>query len=473
MSSEQLTDSALTLITGAIVAYLSWRGLSERLFGQKGYLFVTAGIALILMGLILDLADDFPRLQRYVFGGHAVYTDYLRWYGGYALGGVLMLVGFAQWVPLIVALRNAERDLTKSNESLLNEILERHQAEEMLAQFREILETTIDFVGIADKQGRLIYVNPAGKRMVGVKEDEDVWDTTISDYHPKWAAALLQQEGFTGAMRDGIWAGEIAFLSRDGREIPVSMVLLAHKSLDGEVEFFSTISRDITEHRTLEELRRSLSRRLLQVQEMERRNVAHELHDEIGQYLTGLTLLLDSVALPSDSSASIRLREGRQLVDELIAKVRDISLSLRPSMLDDLGVVPALKWLTERYSGIQVKFEHNGLEGRRLPPELETAIYRLVQEGLTNIARHAQVTEAGVSARRRGNTVSIRIEDHGTGFDETAVLVPPFAIGLAGMRERVQLLGGKMGIDSAPGKGTHVEIRLPVDAPELVEELPK
>ena len=149
-----------------------------------------------------------------------------------------MLIGFARWVPLIVTLRNAERDLTKANESLLIEISVRWQAEKALAQFREILETTTDFVGIADKQGRLIYMNPAGRRMVGIGEDEDVLDTTIQEYHPKWATALLQQEGFTGAIRDGMWAGETAFLSRDGREVPVSMVLLAHKSLDGEVEFF-------------------------------------------------------------------------------------------------------------------------------------------------------------------------------------------------------------------------------------------
>ena len=378
MSSEQITDSVLTIITGAIVAYLGWRGLKERLFGQRGYLLVTAGTGLILMGLMLDLADDFPTLQRYVFNGRAVYTDPLRWYGGYGLGGLLMLIGFARWVPLIVTLRNAERDLTKANESLLIEISVRWQAEKALAQFREILETTTDFVGIADKQGRLIYMNPAGRRMVGIGEDEDVLDTTIQEYHPKWATALLQQEGFTGAIRDGMWAGETAFLSRDGREVPVSMVLLAHKSLDGEVEFFSTISRDITERRTLEELRRSLSQRLLQAQEVERRNVAHELHDEIGQDLTALTLLLDSVAIPSDNIGSIKLREWRQLLNELIGKVRDLSLSLRPSMLDDLGIVPALEWLTERYSGIEVKFEHRGLGGRRLAPDLETAIYRLV-----------------------------------------------------------------------------------------------
>ena len=208
----------------------------------------------------------------------------------------------------------------------------------------------------------------------------------------------------------------------------------------------------------------TLSHRLVEVQEAERRYIAGELHDEIGQVLTGLKLVLEmSARLPADAIRD-RLGEAQALVSELMMKVRDLSLNLRPAMLDDLGLLPALLWHFERYTAqtnVEVTFEHAGLEGR-FAPEVETAAYRIVQEGLTNVARHARVSEVTVRLWAGQDTIGIRIEDRGIGFDPEKALDSKVSSGLAGIRERGILLGGEFAVESAPGSGTCLTVELPL-----------
>lgn len=208
-----------------------------------------------------------------------------------------------------------------------------------------------------------------------------------------------------------------------------------------------------------------LSRRLVEVQEIERRHLARELHDEIGQILTGLKLVLEmSTRLPVDAVRA-SLREARKLVSDLMARVRELSLGLRPAILDDLGLLPALLWHFERYAAqthVQVVFKHEGLEGRRFRPEIETAVYRIVQEALTNVARHAGVSEATVRIWADQNILGLQIEDQGTGFNSETILATSTASGLTGMRERATLLGGHLIVESAPGAGTRVAAELPL-----------
>jgi PAS domain S-box-containing protein len=227
---------------------------------------------------------------------------------------------------------------------------------------------------------------------------------------------------------------------------------------------------DVTERRLTEErLRdyahqlRALSRRLLDVQEQERRHLARELHDEIGQALTGLHLTLAGGArLPPDQLAG-RLAEAQALVKDLMGQVRDLSLRLRPSMLDDLGLLPALLWYLPRFTaqtGVRVAFEHSGL-GQRLPPEVETAAYRIVQEALTNVARHARVEEAQVRVRLDGAVLGVCVEDAGVGFDPARAAGDTG--GLSGMRERAAALGATLRVESRPGAGTRVTAVAPVN----------
>ena len=209
----------------------------------------------------------------------------------------------------------------------------------------------------------------------------------------------------------------------------------------------------------------ALSRQLLEVQEAERRHIARELHDEVGQSLTGLKLLLDmSTRLPTDE-ATANLGEAQAMVNELMALVRDLSLDLRPAMLDDLGLLPTLLWHFDRYTtqtDVGVTLKHARLEGRRFRPEVETAAYRIVQEALTNVARHAGVSEVWVRLWADQETLGVQIEDRGTGFEPEAVLTAGATTGLAGMRERAVLLGGQLTVESAPGAGTCVTAELPL-----------
>jgi signal transduction histidine kinase len=220
---------------------------------------------------------------------------------------------------------------------------------------------------------------------------------------------------------------------------------------------------DVTAQRQAEEKLRAYSRRLLEVQEQERRHLARELHDEVGQVLTGLKLTLEAGTHLPAAELPDSLGTALALVQELTARVRDLSLRLRPTMLDDLGLLPALLWLFGRYTAqtnVRVNFEHQGLE-RRLPPEVETAAYRVAQEALTNVARHAGVGECGVALRLNDQGgLHVQVEDRGTGFDPA--LARGASTGLSGMEERVALLGGTLRVKSAPGAGTRVEAELPV-----------
>ncbi len=209
---------------------------------------------------------------------------------------------------------------------------------------------------------------------------------------------------------------------------------------------------------------KALSRQLVKVQEAERRYIARELHDEIGQLLTGLKLTLDMcVRLPADE-VGVNLSEAQEVVNELITRGRELSLVLRPTMLDDLGLLHALLWHFERYTaqtGIQISFKHTGLENR-FASEVETAAYRIVQEALTNVARYADVDEVAVHLRVDQDMLSIQIEDQGTGFEPEITLAASASSGLSGMRERAVLLGGHLTIESASGSGTRLTAELPL-----------
>jgi PAS domain S-box-containing protein len=208
---------------------------------------------------------------------------------------------------------------------------------------------------------------------------------------------------------------------------------------------------------------KALSRRLVDIQEDERRSIARELHDEIGQALTGLKMLFETMPeLPPPVTERIQM--GRQLVVELVERTRRISLDLRPSMLDDLGLLPALLWHIQRcqeQSLLEIDLKHAGLD-RRFSPSIETAAYRIIQEGCTNIIRHAQVERAWIRVWVDEDALNIKVEDHGAGFDSRSIVMNGSAGGLSGMQERAVLVGGILEIHSQPSEGTTLIARLPL-----------
>ena len=215
----------------------------------------------------------------------------------------------------------------------------------------------------------------------------------------------------------------------------------------------------------------SLSRRLLEVQETERRHIARELHDEIGQGLTAIKLSLERGAREPPERVQASLGQALGLATELVGRVRDLSLELRPSVLDDLGLLPALNWQFGRYTEqfhISVNFKHGGLEQRRFPPDIETAAYRIVQQAMTNVLRHSRAKEVNVTVwiSEQNQTIAIQIADDGAGFDVDASFHAGKSSGLSGMRERAALLGGRFLVHSVPLEGTTVTAELPLELSE-------
>jgi PAS domain S-box-containing protein len=356
--------------------------------------------------------------------------------------------------------------------------------QELLSRLRRALNADFTIVQLVDEERQMLYPRvmdgrvhermahmriPLGKGVSGriaqtgqpviiddlstvdfVSGLEGVPPSEMLDFVRSSMAAPLQVEGKV----IGVVAVGSASPRRFTKEELELLLLVADRAAPA-VERARLMETVKTAHDRLE----ALSRRLVQVQEAERAEIARELHDEVGQLLTGLHLMVGA----GDLEAESRRDEVKRVVSELMAKVRDLSVSLRPPMLDALGLLPALLWQIERFeaqSRIQVVFHHANLD-RRLPPEVETAAFRIVQEALTNVARHALVERVDVDVTAEATRLRARIEDRGRGFDVGAALAGPSS-GLAGMRERARLLGGRLTIDSAAGSGTRLRLTLPL-----------
>jgi signal transduction histidine kinase len=232
----------------------------------------------------------------------------------------------------------------------------------------------------------------------------------------------------------------------------------------------AALQAEISEHKLVEQARQQLLRRLVTAQEEERRRIARELHDQMGQDLTVLMLGLKMLreAAPGASPIQERVASLQTLATQIGREVRTLALQLRPPALDDLGLAATLANYVEQWSArvlVAVDFHSIGMEERRLSSSIETALYRVAQEALTNILKHAQATSVSLIVERRGDMAHMIVEDDGIGFDVATARRSAHTkqrLGLVGMQERVALLGGTLTIESAPGHGTTVFVRIPV-----------
>lgn len=213
----------------------------------------------------------------------------------------------------------------------------------------------------------------------------------------------------------------------------------------------------------------TLSRRILDAQEAERRRLARDLHDELGQALTAIKINLQARDRLKGQSPAELDAENIELIESAIQQVRQLALALRPSMLDDLGLLPALRWIADQAAergGFSVQLGAD-FPDTRLAAVIETVCFRIVQETLTNIARHAQAKRVAIELRHDGDTLLMTVQDDGRGFDVAAAHARATAgdsFGMLGMQERAELVGGKLEIESAPGQGTVVRARFPWQA---------
>lgn len=288
------------------------------------------------------------------------------------------------------------------------------------------------------------------------------------------APDLLVRHGATSGMsviifgRKGPW-GVLGAHSTERRRFSANDVSFLQAAANvlaeaiGRFEIEDALRAAHDRERRLRQRLEAHSRMVVEAQEGERRRIARELHDEIGQSLTGLKLTLEHHERLSPAAVEERLARARDLTAELLHRVHELALDLRPAMLDDLGFRPAVLWLVERYSvqtRIQVAMQSSGLD-RRLRTEVETAAYRIVQEALTNVARHAGVRRVTVDCTLAGDALRVEVADEGTGFEVDDIPVG-MSSGLAGMEERARSIGGKLWIRSERGRGTTVIAQLPI-----------
>ncbi len=327
------------------------------------------------------------------------------------------------------------------------------------------------------------YVHPEDRNQVQQAIErtlQDETDTTSSvEYRVVWPDGSVHWLASEGSMQRNE-AGEIIGLTGVSTDITKRKMAEAalHQSrleleqrvaerTDELARANQDLQAEIIERQHAEDMRRELMLQLVTLQEAERYRIARELHDQMGQQLVALSLKLKALENCSHGreEALQNLRQLRAMVDELGQEVHDLALDLRPTVLDDLGLLTAMRTLVEQWreqTHVAVDFHSGTIDDSQIPTHIATAIYRVVQEALTNIIKHAHAKHVSLIIED-GDTIAVIVEDDGIGFDsETMQARRTNRMGLQGMRERVALVGGTLTIKSSPGSGTTVFVRIPL-----------
>ncbi len=390
------------------------------------------------------------------------------------------------------------------------DITERKHAELALCaseeRFRSYFELGLIGMAITSPEKDIVEVNDEICRILGYERDELLRMTWAELTHPDdLAADVVHFNRVIAGEIDG-YALDKRWIHKDGRVIDTKISVKALRRADGSVDYFVALLEDITERKRAEEVlreahdelerrvakrteqlsianedlkkeiierkrveeeRRQLLHRIIFAQEDERRRIARDLHDHFGQQVT--TLILQLSLLKTANGATEAQREHISTL-ETVAKQFDADIDflvreLRPTALDDLGLQAALTSQVKawsKHSGVRAEFHASGMEKDRLTPEIETTLYRIVQEALNNVAKHARAGKVDILLERRADSVSLIIEDNGVGFDPAKIHgAGNGGFGLTGMRERAALASGTVVIEARPGKGVTVIARIP------------
>ncbi|MCK4784141.1 MAG: PAS domain S-box protein, partial [Desulfobacteraceae bacterium] len=335
-------------------------------------------------------------------------------------------------------------------------------------RYRELFESANDAIWLHDLQENIIAANKSLSRLTGYTLEE--------------LSGIKSDQLFTEGCADNIREGEYlplgvkamghlseaTLVRKDGSEAYVQLSTNPILS-NGRVVRFQHIARDITQEKQMQKNLHFYLQQVTRAQEEERKRISHELHDETIQALVVLSRQLEALASSSEGlpeESHLRLEELRQKANNIMQGVRRLSQDLRPAALDRLGLLAALEWLASdvaEYSGIATKLNVLGSR-RRLTEEVQLVLFRIVQEALRNVWRHSQATKAEITVEFDESKTRIIVSDNGKGFNlpqTIDVLAKDGKLGLAGMQERVRLIGGTLTVQSQPGKGSTITVELP------------
>lgn len=349
--------------------------------------------------------------------------------------------------------------------------MELEQAQEELRaseqRYRGLFESADDAIWLHDMDGNIVAANKASEKLTGYTTKELATMNVKSFLSP-------ESLSLAGQIRDKLVRNETVaqpyeqrLVRKDGSEAIIQLASSMVLNRDEPI-MFQHIARDVTEQKRMQENLAFYLRQATRAQEEERKRISRELHDDTIQALVVLSRQLDSLTSSKELAETVRSRveELWQQTNNIIHGVRRLSQDLRPAALDRLGLLPALEWLASdiaEYSGIETKISVTGTE-RRLPEEVELVLFRITQEALRNVWRHAQATKAEIKVEFDTDRTRITVSDNGKGFNvpvKIGDLARDSKLGLAGIQERAQLVGGVLAVQSEPGKGTTISVDIP------------
>ena len=422
---------------------------------------------------------------------YLIIIAYSTWVFGGKIGGTVLLASILAMLPRAIFISPSPRDALFESLTtafigvllvLVIEVWRRAREERSKLQvamanlrlseekYRELFQNASDAIWIHDLKGYITAANRASEKLTGY---------TVDELQGKNIIEFLSENGYTlaGMVKGKLLEGEPVeqryeqrLFRRDRTEAIVELTTNLIMQGDQPIAFHN-IARDVTQERTMRDSMRFYLQKVLVAQEEERKRIARELHDEAGQSLLLLAHQLDSIASDSRSKLSKPVQEELTQIHDLAVEthngLRRYAQELRPAILDDMGLVAALEWMVDSLTaekGIDVDVQLD-MPGHDLPHETQLLLFRIAQETLGNIRRHAQASKVMVRLEAGAGKIRVIITDNGKGFEvpvQISDLSSTGKLGLIGMQERVRLLGGVLEIKSEPGKGTSVTVEAPI-----------
>jgi PAS domain S-box-containing protein len=341
------------------------------------------------------------------------------------------------------------------------------------AVFRLFIDQVTDYaIFLLTPAGEVATWNPGAERIKGYKADEIIGRHFRIFYPPDEIANRKPERELKDAITNGHFEDEGWRLRKDGSRFWANVIITAVRGRDDQLLGFGKVTRDLTERRNAEERMRELSGRLLRMQDEERGRLGRELHDTIGQYLSAAKMSIEGLVLDErvEEHPSEHLVNSIEMIDRCIRDVRTLSYLLYPPMLEETGLASAIRWHLEGFSKrsrIQTTYEIAD-DVIRLPRDAELALFRIVQESLTNIHRHSESKTAHIRFVVQHGEAIVEVKDQGKGmptcsWESDADSIATLGVGIRGMRERVRQLNGQLEIFSSP-EGTSVRASIPLES---------